>query len=269
MGKINTQTKNLHIEYVPIDTLRAAEYNPRKWDEEAQRQLRESLSQFGVVDPLLVNGAENRRHIVIGGHFRLSVMKELGFKEAPVVYLHIPDVEREKSLNIRLNKAVGEWDWNLLAEFDEAFLSNVGFSSEEMDEIFPVEETPERFDLEKELKKLQIENIEIQKGDIWKIGSHKFMCGDSTVRKDVLALMDGAKADMCFTDPPYILDYLRGKKKKDTTPPSYQETAHGGRLLSIIPQRGQLGLVEFPAVPYKGSRDVFILLSRRTSDACK
>ena len=83
-----------------------------------------------------MNSAEERKNIVIGGHFRLSVIKELGITDVPVVYINIPDIEKEKELNIRLNKNTGEFDWDLLKTFDETFLSDVGFSSEDLDDIF-------------------------------------------------------------------------------------------------------------------------------------
>ena len=207
------ENKNIKIEYVSVNTLKSAEYNPRKWDKEAEGQLKESIRKYGIVDPLLVNSAEERKNIVIGGHFRLSVIKELGMTDVPVVYINIPDVEKEKELNIRLNKNTGEFDWNLLANFDESFLANIGFTSEERDEIFSVEETPEQFDLEKELKKLKIDKITIQKGDIYDLDGSKLMCGDSTIPEDMEKLMEGFKADMCFTDPPYILNYLKGKTR--------------------------------------------------------
>jgi DNA modification methylase len=213
MNSLN-QTKNkFKIEYVPINSLIPAEYNPRKWDKEAEAQLKESITKYGVVDPLLVNSAESRKNIVIGGHFRLSCIKSLGIKKVPVVYINIPDIEREKELNIRLNKNTGDWNWDLLATFDESFLSQVGFSSEELDDIFAIEDTPEQFDLQKELQKLKIDKIKVQKGDVYELNGSRLMCGDSTVAEDMQKLMNGEKADMCFTDPPYILDYLHGKKK--------------------------------------------------------
>ena len=144
---------NLRIEQVSINALKAAEYNPRKWDKEAEKQLKESISKFGIVDPLLVNCAPNRKGVVIGGHFRLSVLKEMGFTEVPIVQINISDIKKEQELNLRLNRNTGDWDLSLLAEFDESFLSEIGFSSEDLDDIFPMEETPEVFDLEKELNK--------------------------------------------------------------------------------------------------------------------
>lgn len=205
--------ERLNVVYVPLSELRPAEYNPRKWDATAEAQLSESIKRYGIVDPLLVNSAPKRKGVVIGGHFRLSVIKKLGFKEVPVVHINIPDIEKEKELNIRLNKNTGEFDWDLLSKFDEKFLGDIGFSSEELDDVFGIDDTPEVFNLEKELAKLNIKNISVQKGDVYQLGDHRLLCGDSTIEADMLKLVDGKKIDMCFTDPPYILDYLKGKKK--------------------------------------------------------
>lgn len=211
--KNNIQQK-LNIEYVATDLLQPSEYNPRKWSKDAISQLKESIKKYGFVDPLLVNSAPNRKNVLIGGHFRISIAKELGISEVPVVYINVPDIEKEKELNIRLNKNIGEFDWSLLTKFDEDFLSNIGFSSEELDEVFGIDETPEIFDLAKELQKLNIKNIQIKKGDVYQLGKNKIMCGDSTIEQDILKLMAGEKASMCLTDWPYFLDYLHGKKKK-------------------------------------------------------
>jgi len=203
---------NLVIEQVKIKDLVPAIYNPRKWNDGAITALKESIERFGLIDPIIVNSAPNRSNVVIGGHFRLKVAKDLGYKEIPVVYLNIPGVEKEKELNLRLNKNTGDWDYDLLSQFDENFLSDLGFSSEELDSIFDIE-IPGEFDLKKELEKLDIKNITVQKSDIYQLGNHKLMCGDSTIEKDILKLMGNQKADMCFTDPPYILNYLKGGKR--------------------------------------------------------
>lgn len=212
-NRVKNTDRNLTIEYISTSSLRPAEHNPRTWGKEAKQQLKESIKKYGVVDPLLINSAPNRKGIVIGGHFRLEIIKELGIKEVPVVHINIPDIEREKELNIRLNKNTGEFDWQLLSNFDEDFLKDIGFSSEELDEIFGIEDTPEEFNLLKELRKLDITKITVKKGDVYQLGEHRMMCGDSTIETDILKLMDGEKADMCFTDPPYILSYLQGKKR--------------------------------------------------------
>ncbi len=203
----------LEVQYIDAAILKVSEYNPRKWSKDAEAQLQESIRRFGLVDPLVVNSAPSRMNVLIGGHFRLAMAKKLGIMLVPVVYIDLPDLEKEKELNIRLNKNTGEFDWDLLEGFGEKLLADIGFSSEEMDEIFGIDETPEVFDLKKELEKLNIQNIEIQKGEVWQLGNHHLMCGDSMVEADILKLLDGKKADMVLTDPPYILDYLKGKKK--------------------------------------------------------
>ena len=203
----------LNVTYVSPDTLNPALYNPRKWGSEEKKKLTESIKRFGMVDPLIINSHSDRQNIVIGGHFRLEVAKELDFTEVPVVFVPLTE-EKEKELNIRLNKNLGEFDYEKLAAFDEAFLADIGFSSKDLDSVFEVDPTPEMFDLQKELEKLNITEIEMQKGDLWQFGDSRLMVGDSTVPADMAKLMQGEKADMCLTDPPYILDYLHGKTNK-------------------------------------------------------
>jgi DNA modification methylase len=205
--------KKLVIQYVPISELKNAEYNPRTWSKEATKQLKESIRKYGAVDPILVNSASERKNIIIGGNFRTTILKELGYDTVPVVYIDIPDIEKEKELNIRLNKNTGEFDLELLAEFDETFLSDIGFSSEELDNIFEEETVEQTFDLNKELEKLNIDKIDVQKGDVYDLDGSRLMCGDSTVEADMLKLCEGHKIDMVMTDPPYLLDYLHGKTR--------------------------------------------------------
>lgn len=202
-----------NIVMVKVGSLKASTYNPRKWDQSAIDGLTESIKRFGLVDPLLANSSKERKNIVIGGHFRLKVAKDMGFKEVPVVYLDIPDETKERELNLRLNKNQGDWDYEILAEFDESLLADVGFGSEELDSIFDIDvDEPDSFDLEKELKKLDITKITVQKGDVYQLGESRLMCGDSTIAEDFDKLMNGEQADMCMTDPPYILDYLHAKR---------------------------------------------------------
>ena len=205
--------QDLTITKVSHKELHAAVYNPRRWGESSVEQLTESIKRFGLVDPIIVNNAKNRQNIVIGGHFRLKVAKDLGITEIPVVYVNIPDEAKEKELNLRLNRNQGEWDWSLLADFDEDMLSDVGFTSEELDTVFNLDiDTPEQFDIEKELAKLDIKRISAQKGDVYELGESRLMVGDSTSEADMLKLMNGEQADLCLTDPPYILDYLHAKR---------------------------------------------------------
>ena len=123
----------MKIEEVDIALLKPAEYNPRQAGKEEHALLKASLETFGLVDPILVNSAPERKNIIIGGHFRVRVAKDLGLKTAPVVYLNIPDIEREQRLNLSLNRNTGSWDYDLLANFDEELLKIVGFDSKELD----------------------------------------------------------------------------------------------------------------------------------------
>ena len=205
---------NLQIVQVAINQLQGSEYNPRKHSPEQLNQLKESIKRFNVVNPLIANIAPERKNILIGGHMRWLAAKELGLKTIPVVYLNIPDINKEKELNLRLNKNTGEFDLDLLSQFDEAFLADIGFDSQDLDDIFPTEDNPEEFNLQKELEKIDINQVKVQKGDVYELNGSRLLCGDSTIEADILKLMGGEKADMVFTDPPYILDYLKGKTKQ-------------------------------------------------------
>lgn len=203
----------MRLETIKVGEIRVDTYNPRKMTKEQDQDLEESIQRFGIVDPLIINRYPGRENILIGGHQRLRIAKGLGYKEVPCVAVKV-DPTREKELNLRLNRNLGEFDYDILAKFDEDLLKDVGFSSEELDEIFQLDlDEPESFDLQKELERLKIAEIKTKKGDIYQLGDHRLMCGDSTKFKDISKLMNGEKADFCFTDPPYILDYLHTKYK--------------------------------------------------------
>jgi len=211
MEKIEKSGQNLDVIYVKISELLSATYNPRKWNEEAIAQLTESIKRFGLVDPIIVNGTENRKNVVIGGHFRLKVSKDLGYKEIPVVYVNIPDVEKEKELNLRLNRNTGEWDFELLKNFEIETLLDVGFGddlSAIWDENLSVED--DNFDLEKEIEK--IKTPKTNPGDLIKLGNNLLLCGDSTKLEDVQRLVGKEKIDITYCDSPYniALDYNKG-----------------------------------------------------------
>lgn len=201
--------ENLKIEYVSIDSLKVNDKNPRKWSEEQKAQLKESIKRFGNVDPIIVNSHEDRKNIIVGGHFRMEACKELGYKNMPVVFVNLTP-EKEAELNLRLNRNQGEFDLEMLAEFDSSMLLDIGFTSEDIDDIFPTDKNEEQFDLQKELDKLDI-TVEAKKGEIYDLDGSRLMIGDSTIEADMLKLIGDNKVDMVLTDPPYILDYLKGK----------------------------------------------------------
>lgn len=203
---------NWHTEKRKVKDLIPYELNPRKLSDEQAEKLKESLSKFNLVEIPAID-THNK---ILAGHQRIKIMLLLGRGDEDVdVRVPSRELTKEefKEYNLRSNIDAGEWNVELLSDLDESLLSDVGFSSEELDDIFNIEDVPEEFNLQKELEKLDITQIEIEKGDVWQLGDNKLMCGDSTVGKDIFKLMGNEKADMCFTDPPYILDYLHGKKK--------------------------------------------------------
>jgi len=122
------------MEIIPrnVDDLIFAEYNPRQLTKEQHKTLTDSIRRFGLVDPIIVNKNKDRKDIIVGGHQRVIISKELGFEEIPTVELDL-SVEREKELNVRLNKNTGEWDWDMLANsFDIGELTEWGFSEKEL-----------------------------------------------------------------------------------------------------------------------------------------
>lgn len=204
--------ENINITYVLTKDLVKADYNPRKWSKEQMDHLKESITRFGVVDPILVNSAEHRKNIILGGHFRLEALKELGYEEVPVVYLNIPDIEKEKELNIRLNKNQGEFDLDLLSEFDQEFLSDIGFDNGELEEIFfdDLDTEDDGFNTKKELESIKVPQSKL--GDIYQLGKHRLICGDSTDLEVVRKLIGDKKIQMTYCDPVYNikLSYRNG-----------------------------------------------------------
>lgn len=212
---LNAHTKQENpytIVYVPASDLRPAEYNPRKWDKFAAKQLTESIKRFGLIDPIIVNGASNRNNIVIGGHFRLDVAKSLGIEKVPVVYVNIPNAQKEKELNLRLNRNTGEWDFELLKSFDVELLLDVGFDDSDLSHIWDENLGVENddFDVKKEIEKIKEPKSKL--GDIYQLGSHRLICGDATDPEVLKKLVQDDKISMIYCDPPYniSLDYNNG-----------------------------------------------------------
>lgn len=192
----------ISIVYVPIGDLKPAEYNPRKADEKQHSNLKASIEKFGLKDPIIVNSASNRKNVIIGGHFRVRVAQDLGIKDVPVVYVNIPDLEREKELNVRLNRNTGDFDFDLLANFDQDMLKDIGFDSKELDKIFQLTNDEKEDDVPEPPL-----NPKSKRGDIYQLGRHRVMCGDSLSVDDVDKLMGGGRSKMIHTDPPYNVDY--------------------------------------------------------------
>ncbi len=208
---------DLKVVYVPIQELQAATYNPRRWDENAKEKLAESMHRFGCVDPLIVNSAPERKNIVVGGHFRLDVAKSLGYETVPVVYVNIPEIEREKELNLRLNRSTGEWDLELLKDFDMSLLLDVGFNDTDLSSIWgdSLSVEDDNYDVQEASKSAK--ETSVTSGQLFALGNHRLLCADSTVLENVQRVVGNKKIQMFYTDFPYNigLDYSHGISTKN------------------------------------------------------
>ena len=184
------------IEKKKLSELTPAPYNPRQSTAKQEKHLKASLEKFGVVEPIIFN---KQTGYIVGGHFRVRELKKLGYKEIECVIVDLSE-EDEKELNIRLNANTGEWDWDMLAnEWDAVELEQWGL------------EVP-NFEAEEQIIEAEEDDYDVPDGgietdivigDLFEIGEHRLLCGDSTDSDAVAKLMNGEKADMVFTDPPY------------------------------------------------------------------
>lgn len=205
-------SKQLTTHNISIEDLRPSEYNPRTWDQKTIQELTRSIKQFGFVIPILANKAKGRVNVVIAGHFRLKIAKDLGITTVPVNYVDIPDIEKEKKLNLTLNRVSGDWDYELLKNFDIEMLLDSGFDDYDLSHIFDdalgVED--DNFDADKVA--VEIKNPRTKPGDLILLGKHRLICGDSTDTKVIEALVGTDKIQMLNYDPIYNigLNYNKG-----------------------------------------------------------
>lgn len=216
---IGTKMKQdeMKIQVKPLSFLKPAEYNPRKdlqpGDPEWEK-IENSIRAFGYIQPILINADGT----IISGHQRFKIMQHLGYEEVQCVIVDV-DKETEKAMNVAMNKIDGDWDKQKLLDvlldldLNNIDLSLTGFErselellQEEMDEInIGSEAVDDDYDAETEYE--SISEPMTRRGDIWVIGEHRLMCGDSTDEGDVEELMNGSKADLLITDPPYNVNY--------------------------------------------------------------
>ena len=212
----------MQIEKKKVIDLVPADYNPRKdlrpGDKEYEK-LKRSIDEFGYVDPLIWNKRTSR---LVGGHQRLKVLKDIGIDEVDVVVVDM-DEEKEKALNVALNKISGDWDKDKLMllitdlQGEDFDVSLTGFDPEDLDDLFKDDMKDgvkdDNFDVDKELKKPTM----TKPGDLWQLGEHRLLCGDSTKEESYNLLMAGKQANLVITDPPYNVNYQgsAGKIKND------------------------------------------------------
>lgn len=187
----------LKIEYLPIKALKPYEKNTRKHQKKDVDNIARSIEKFGMLDPIGIW----RGNIIVEGHGRMLACKQLGMTEVPCVRLdHLTDEQRrEYAIAHNATAELSEWDLDILpdelAELDLSdFDFDFGIDDEEEETEIVEDEAPEVDEGAEPIAKL---------GDIWQLGRHRLMCGDSTDKETVELLMDGKKADMVFTDPPY------------------------------------------------------------------
>lgn len=196
----------LKIEYLPIKALKPYEKNTRKHQKKDIDNIARSIEKFGMNDPIGIW----KYNIIVEGHGRLLACKQLGMTEVPCVRLdHLTDEQRrEYAIAHNATAELSEWDFDILpdelAELDLSdFDFNFGIEDEAEETEIVEDEAPEVDEDAEPITKL---------GDIWQLGRHRLMCGDSTDKATVEMLMDGKKADMVFTDPPYGIDVVQKNK---------------------------------------------------------
>ena len=207
----------MNITQVAVDKLIPYVNNSRKHSDAQVAQIAASIKEFGWTNPILVDGNQG----IIAGHGRLMAARKLGMKKVPVIELaHLTDTQR-KALIIADNKLAmnAEWDTDLLTiELNELLADNfameiLGFDAKELAALLEPEVVEGLTD-EDAVPDVP-EEPKTKLGDIYQLGNHRLMCGDSTSIDAVDKLMDGDRPDMIFTDPPYNIDYQGVSDKRD------------------------------------------------------
>ncbi len=206
------------VELWPLDRLIPYARNARTHSDEQISKLMGSIKEFGFVNPILV-GDDN---VIVAGHGRLLAAQKLGMEKAPVIVLrHLSDVQK-RALLISDNRIADDGGWSEellqleLSDLDnlEFDLDILGFDDEELEDFLNIDgDGKNSADLDANIPEPE-DNPVSKAGDVWVLGNHRLMCGDSTKQADVETLMAGELADMCWTDPPYNVDYGNSAKDK-------------------------------------------------------
>ncbi len=202
MGKHTTEMKM-------VETSKLIPYvnNARTHSQEQVNKLRGSLREFGFINPVIIDGEYN----VIAGHGRLMAAKEEGIKEVPCVLVDYLSEAQKKAYILADNRYAQDagWDEELLRLEIEALegmdfdVSLTGFNEDEIADLFSSDENTGAEDDDFDLSEALEQAAFVQRGDVWQVGRHRLMCGDATSEEDVATLMDGKKANLIVTDPPY------------------------------------------------------------------
>ena len=211
----------MKIKKLSMSELINAEYNPRKDLQESDpeyQKIKKSIDEFGYVEPIIVNeNCENNKYRIIGGHQRVKVLNDLGYIDIDCVVVGL-DESKEKALNVALNKISGEWDFKKLTELleeikieDKNDFLLTGFDESEFEKMLNdfnkdnINENSNKYDdnfnVDDSIKEI-VEPI-TKPGNIYKLGNHFLLCGDSFNEKDRKKIISNKNIDMIFTDPPY------------------------------------------------------------------
>lgn len=202
----------MQIEVVSIEAIKEYELNAKEHPKEQIEQIKKSIQDFGNNDPIAIDNDGE----IIEGHGRFIALKELGYKEVEVIRLgHLTDNEK-KAYRLIHNKLTMNSDFNLelleqeLAELQTLDMQEFGFDfvTDFMEEIKDVDD----FDIEEAIEDVE-EQPRTQEGDLWKLGNHYLLCGDSTINSDIETLLNGKKADLLLTDPPYNVNVSNAEGK--------------------------------------------------------
>lgn len=206
------------VRSVDVSLMNPAPYNPRvdlKPTDEEYRHIRNSVQRFGYLSPIVWN---ERTGNIVSGHQRFKVLLEQGATSIDCCVVDF-DEEKEKACNLAMNKAQGLWDeakLDILLDELKATdwaMEDFGFDLSSDEDLYEVDEVEDDgFDAQDAAEEV-VEPI-TKSGDIWLLGRHRLMCGDSTDIESVQALMDGSLADMCITDPPYNVAVENSKGKR-------------------------------------------------------
>jgi site-specific DNA-methyltransferase (adenine-specific) len=209
------------MQWVKLTSVRANPNNPRVIRDEKFAKLKQSIIDFPEMleKRPLVCYTEGEHYIVLGGNMRLKALSDIGAKEIPIILADEWTEEQRAQFLIKDNVGFGEWDWNTLAnEWDADKLTEWGLDLPPMDAI-ELEAEEDEYEMPDELQ------TDIVLGDLFEIGEHRLLCGDSTDSDQVAKLMNGEKADLLLTDPPYGIG-IDGQKKSISSNPKHNRKHH-------------------------------------------
>ena len=217
----------LKVEYIPIDELKPYDKNAKIHTAEQIDQIKQSITDFGMNDPIGVWGKDN---LIVEGHGRLIACKQLGFMEVPIIRLDSLTDEQRRAYTLIHNQTTMStgFDIDILnEELDNIDIDMSGYGFDIDIEIDDIDEDTEV--KEDEAPEAKEGELKAKMGDIYQLGRHRLMCGDSTKAEDVDRLMDGTKADMVFCDAPYGYKYESNHQDK------YKMLQNDDKILDFIP----------------------------------